>query len=33
VTNRDGGTVDINGLVTDTSQGINLTTNGTGTIR
>ena len=25
VTNRDGGTVDINGLVTDTSQGINLT--------
>ena len=33
VTNRDGGTVDINGLVTDTSQGINLTTNGTGLIR
>ena len=33
VTNRDGGIVDINGLVTDTSQGINLTTNGTGTIR
>jgi hypothetical protein len=33
VTNRDGGTVDINALVTDTSLGINLTTNGTGTIR
>ncbi len=33
VTNRDGGTVDINALVTDTSQGINLTTNGSGLIR
>ena len=33
VTNRDGGTVDINGLVTDTSQGINLSTNGTGLVR
>jgi Bacterial Ig domain len=33
VTNRDGGTVDINALVTDTSQGINLSTNGTGLVR
>ena len=33
VTNRDGGTVDINGLVTDTSHGINLSTNGTGLVR
>ena len=33
MTNRDGGTVDINGLVTDTSQGINLSTNGTGLVR
>ena len=33
VTNRDGGTVDLNGLVTDNSQGINLTSNGTGTVR
>ena len=33
VTNRDGGTVDINGLVTDTSLGINLSTNGTGLVR
>ena len=33
MTNRDGGTVDINGLVTDTSPGINLSTNGTGLVR
>jgi VCBS repeat-containing protein len=33
VTNRDGGTVDLNGLVTDNSQGINLATNGTGLVR
>ena len=33
VTNRDGGTVDINGLVTDNSLGINLSTNGTGLVR
>ena len=33
VTLRDGGTVDINGLVTDTSHGINLSTNGTGLVR
>ena len=33
VTNRDGGTVDINGLVTESSLGINLSTNGTGLVR
>ena len=33
MTNRDGGTVDINGLVTDNSLGINLSTNGTGLVR
>jgi VCBS repeat-containing protein len=33
VDNRGGGTIDINGLVTDTSVGIRLTNNGTGVIR
>jgi VCBS repeat-containing protein len=33
VTNRTGGTVDINGLVTDNSTGINLSTNGTSLVR
>ena len=33
VTNRDGGTVDINGLVTENSTGINLSTNGSGLVR
>jgi hypothetical protein len=33
VTNRTGGTVDINGLVTDNAAGINLSTNSTGLVR
>jgi VCBS repeat-containing protein len=33
VTNRTGGTVDVNGLVTESSLGINLSTNGTGLVR
>jgi hypothetical protein len=33
LTNRTGGTVDINGAVNDTSLGINLSTNGTGLVR
>jgi hypothetical protein len=33
VTNRTGGTVDLNGLVTESSQGINLSTNGIGLVR
>jgi hypothetical protein len=33
ITNRTGGTVDLNGLVTDNSTGINLSTNGTGLVR
>jgi hypothetical protein len=33
VTNRSGGTVDVNGLVTENSTGINLSTNGAGLVR